>query len=193
MNKKAKLEVMQIVGIIIVLVSIAVLIGVILFFQKTNQLDPIETSNNLNSYDYIIQNYSGQEILYPNSSMTPGDIQTNDLNIICYDYYSKLLVAVPDNITNQVYTEYNITVHKLHQYEIDHFYPLSLGGSGDIKNLWPQPVTYPGYKEKDYVQLYLRDQVCNHGMNLSEARSIVTGDWYSYYLTVKDKKLNIFQ
>jgi hypothetical protein len=72
------------------------------------------------------------------------------------------------------------------EYEIDHFIPLALGGSNNIKNLWPQPITYPGYKEKDYLQLYLRDQVCNHGMNLTDARMKITGDWYSLYLKIRE-------
>ena len=113
-------------------------------------------------------------------------IGTNDLNIICYEYYEKLLVKVPDETTKKVYEEYMIKTYAPKEYEIDHWIPLALGGTNNIENLWPQPIIYPGYKEKDYVQLYLRDQVCDHGMNLTDARMKITGDWYSLYLKIRE-------
>ena len=67
-------------------------------------------------------------------------------------------------------------------YEVDHFIPLELGGSNDVANLWPElakPV--PGFHEKDRVENYLHDQVCNAGMDLAEAQRKIVKDWLSYY------------
>lgn len=163
---------------VIVLIT---LILISLFFFRTSE--PIIVKTNFTSPLYT---YKYANITYPDEILTPGEIGTNDLNVICYEYYEKLLVKVPDDITKKVYEEYMIKTYTPKEYEIDHFIPLALGGSNNIKNLWPQPITYPGYKEKDYLQLYLRDQVCNHGMNLTDARMKITGDWYSLYLKIRE-------
>jgi hypothetical protein len=169
--------------LILTLGGIIILMAIGIVFIYTSSLinkDPIST--NISSPLYTLK-YS--KVIYPNDQLTPGDIQTNDLNVICYEYYSKLLVMLPDDVTKQVYARYNITNPGYHEFEIDHWVPLALGGSNNIENLWPQPVTSPGYKEKDYVHLYLRDQVCNHGMNLEDARKAIIGDWYSLYQNIR--------
>lgn len=169
--------ILTIMGVIIIIVVVAALTFTT-FFKSPEA----PTSTNKTSPFYLTQ-YSN--IVYPNKELTPGQIQTNDLNIICYHYYDQLLIQIPDDITQQVYQEYIIKNPGYKEFEIDHWIPLALGGSNNIQNLWPQPVTSPGYKEKDYVQLYLRDQVCNHNMSLTDARQQITGDWYSLFLKIK--------
>lgn len=175
MNK----TILIIAGVIFLGIVVAALAFTTFFKNPT-----IEVSTNTTSPFYTIK-YA--QVKYPNEVLTPGQIQTNDLNIICYHYYDQLLVEVPDDVVKKVYAKYMIDNPGYKQFEIDHFIPLALGGSNNIENLWPQPKTTPGYKEKDYVQLYLRDQVCNHGMNLTEARKQITGDWYSLFLKVHGK------
>lgn len=161
---------------------IGAIIIVIAFMFTSFFKTSFPTSTNFTSPLY---NYKYSNVTYPNEQLTVGEIATNDLNIICYHYYTKLLVPVPEETVKKVYEGYMITNPGYKEYEIDHWIPLALGGSNNLRNLWPQPVTYPGYKEKDWLQLYLRDQVCNGKMNLTEAREQITGDWYTIYLNIK--------
>jgi len=71
------------------------------------------------------------------------------------------------------------------KYEIDHLISLELGGSNDIKNLWPQPYfPKPGAKEKDVVENWLHRQVCSGKVSLADAQHQISTDWYAVYLAV---------
>jgi hypothetical protein len=74
----------------------------------------------------------------------------------------------------------------LRDYELDHFIPLELGGCPDcIENLWLEPYApVPGARQKDQVENYLREQVCNNEMTLDEARIAITTDWYKIYVSI---------
>ena len=174
----------------IILIILVALLSLILYFFVMKPLmvwanpeNPINISMNYSQASpyYTIYHSNNETIVYPNLSMTYGEIGTDNLTDICLNYYSKLLVAIPDDTVSAVYKEYNITSHKIHEYEIDHFIPLALGGNNNISNLWPQPKSYPGYQEKDFVQLYLRNQVCAGNLSLEEARADITNDWFSIF------------
>jgi hypothetical protein len=46
--------------------------------------------------------------------------------------------------------------------EVDHLISLELGGSNDIKNLWPEPyLPRPGARQKDVLENWLHKQVCS--------------------------------
>jgi hypothetical protein len=57
-------------------------------------------------------------------------------------------------------------------YEEDHFVSLELGGDPrNPKNLWPEPYKpTPGAREKDWVETFLKDQVCNGAMTVQDAQ-----------------------
>ena len=184
MNKKGEID---IGGLIVLIVLVVILcLSFYFFIYRTifvSSENPINQSMNYTQASpyYILYRSNNEIIIYPDLSITPGEAGTDNLTEICQEYYSKLLVAVPDDIVSMVYKEYNITSHKIHEYEIDHWIPIALGGDNNISNLWPEPKLYPGYQEKDYVQLYLRNQVCVGNMSLEEARAYITSDWFSLY------------
>jgi len=69
--------------------------------------------------------------------------------------------------------------------EIDHLIPLELGGSNDIKNLWPQPFEpRPGAHETDVLEGWLHGQVCRVGMSLSSAQRTVARDWVAAWKNI---------
>jgi hypothetical protein len=72
------------------------------------------------------------------------------------------------------------------EYEEDHLISLDLGGSPtDPRNLWPQPYSpKPGAREKDVVENYLKKQVCEGAMTLSEAQQAIATDWYKTYTEI---------
>lgn len=130
---------------------------------------------------------AGPANIYPDPTLTPGDVLTTDSNVVCRSGYAKTVRNVTSTEKRQVYSEYGVKYPEpAGSYEVDHFISLELGGSNDIKNLWPEPASpIPGFHEKDKVENYLHDQVCNHGMSLVEAQREIVGDWYGVYVNIK--------
>jgi hypothetical protein len=70
---------------------------------------------------------------------------------------------------------------------VDHLISLELGGSNDVKNLWPEPYEpSPGAKEKDKVENWLHAQVCAGRIPIAEAQREIAGDWYAVYERIVD-------
>ncbi len=69
--------------------------------------------------------------------------------------------------------------HKVYRrYDIDHLIPLSLGGSNDLRNLWPHPYheTY-GPRAKARLECKLRTLVKSHILPLKEAQRKLRENW----------------
>jgi hypothetical protein len=120
----------------------------------------------------------------PNSSLTPGATFPDATAArICRSGYARSVRDVPSEEKRQVYDEYRIRQHTPGQYEVDHLISLELGGSNDIKNLWPEPYTSPaGAHEKDGLENYLHDQVCSGRLPLAQAQQEIARDWYGAWL-----------
>lgn len=119
---------------------------------------------------------------YPNPILTPGNVLTMDSDLLCIPGESEKLNNVPESMIKQVFKNYNIKYPTTKEYAVDHFIPLNLGGSNDIKNLWPQGATpLPGYKEKNIAEKYLYTLMCNKTINISEAQQRIKTDWVLVY------------
>src|SRR5262249_30733231 len=64
--------------------------------------------------------------LRPDPSLTPGDVLTTDLSVICHPHYTDTVRNVPRSLKNQVYKNYHITARQPREYEIDHLISLEL-------------------------------------------------------------------
>ena len=114
----------------------------------------------------------------PDPFCSPGVTLPVTADDICVKGYSASVRNVPESEKDSVYAEYGILAHLKGDWEIDHIVSLELGGSNDIRNLYPEPAEpTPGFHEKDKVENYLHDQVCNHGLPLEKAQRIVATDW----------------
>lgn len=123
----------------------------------------------------------------PDSLCTPGailpDVTAQD---VCVPGYSKNVRDVPETEKNEVYAEYGITTRFTGEYEVDHLVSLELGGSNDISNLWPEAADpRPGFHEKDLVENYLHQLVCNGSMTLEQAQNMIATDWQKVILPGK--------
>jgi hypothetical protein len=122
---------------------------------------------------------------------TPGDIFPDvTAEKICVPGYARSVRDVKQSTKNQVYANYGIKKHAPGQYEVDHLVSLQLGGSNDITNLWPESASpRPGFHEKDAVENYLHDQVCNGSISLPEAQIQIATNWLAVYqnMPAKDK------
>jgi len=126
---------------------------------------------------------AGPAYLYPNSSLTPGAVLTTDASTICTPGYASSVRDVSTATKKQVYAEYGVSYPEpLGAYEVDHFIPLEIGGSNDIKNLWLEPATpTPGFHQKDQFENFEHDQVCKGSISVAEAQSRMVSDWYFYW------------
>lgn len=122
--------------------------------------------------------------LFPDPRLTPGATLTTKAYIVCRPGYARRIRAVPDAVKRHVLAAYGIEdPPEPGAYEIDHLIPLELGGSNDIRNLWPQPLfMHPGAHEKDRVEAWLHHQVCRHHLDLAEAQRRIQKDWYAVYV-----------
>ncbi|SRR5258706_1425315 len=125
---------------------------------------------------------------FPDTECTPGAVfQDVSVKQICTPGYSASVRNVPVSEKNQVYAEYGILTHSKGDYEVDHMISLELGGSNDISNLWPEASSpNPGFHEKDEVENYLHDEVCNQNISLTLAQQQIATDWLSVYKKISN-------
>lgn len=80
---------------------------------------------------------------FPNSAFTNSHFcSRKDPDFKEYRYKQNIPVCernVSYNTRKRVYEKYKISADIRRTYTIDHLVPLSLGGSNNEKNLWPQP------------------------------------------------------
>jgi hypothetical protein len=122
----------------------------------------------------------------PDPKLTPGDTLPVTTDEICEPGYSKFVRRYIDGRTKaEVYREYGLENHQPGTYEIDHLIAIALGGSNDIKNLWPQTLddTKPwNAKLKDRLERRLHQLVCiDHALSLHDAQEAIASDWIAAY------------
>jgi hypothetical protein len=90
----------------------------------------------------------------------PGDALTSDAQVVCVRGYARRERNVSPEVKREVYRLYNVRPSTEVRNgkrvrlccEVDHLISLELGGSNDIKNLWPQPhLRRPGGAPEGHV------------------------------------------
>lgn len=126
----------------------------------------------------------------PDTSCSPGAVFANiTASQVCKAGYASSVRNVPQSEKNQVYAEYGITQHAPGAYEIDHLVSLEIGGSNDIKNLWPQSYTGPFNAHiKDTLENFLHNQVCAGKLQLQCAQKAISSNWITAYNEMINKQ-----
>ncbi|MBI2764307.1 MAG: HNH endonuclease [Chloroflexi bacterium] len=123
----------------------------------------------------------GFTVIRPDPRLTPGDVFPVGTDVICVTGYTKKVRNVPAAVRREVLANYNFTAPS-GTFEVDHLIPLELGGSNDIKNLWPEPEKpAPGSLQKDRLENRLNDLVCSGKLDLATAQQAIAADWYAAY------------
>ena len=120
-----------------------------------------------------------RDAYHPDLRITPGAVFASVTAAqVCVSGYSKSVRNVPKSEKDQVFAAYGITYHAPGAYEVDHLISLELGGSNDIRNLWPEPYQGPDNAHvKDVIENRLHSQVCSGAITLAEAqRQIINWD-----------------
>jgi hypothetical protein len=124
---------------------------------------------------------AGPDPIRPDPTLTPGATLNVGLAQLCTPGYTQTVRNVPASLTAAVYAEYGIK-HVPGTHEVDHLISLELGGSNDVKNLWPQTYALPyGAHQKDNLENYLHRQVCAGKMSLADAQHDIAADWIAAY------------
>jgi len=125
----------------------------------------------------------------PDHTMTPGKADpTLTANVLCGKSFTTSSIRnVPESLKKKIYAQYNVKNHEgyctgTEGCEIDHLISLELGGSNDIKNLWPQSFEGPYSAHlKDKLENKLHVLVCTNQITLEEAQYSISTNWILAY------------
>jgi hypothetical protein len=141
--------------------------------------DPVEIAHSINDGDL------------PDPKFTPGDIRPVTKEELCDPNTRTADVRnTPDSLKERVrrlygmLTKRDLWCNTERGCEIDHLISLQLGGSNDLKNLWPQPYDESrewNACEKDALENRLHKLVCTDKIPLAEAQHEIATDWIASY------------
>jgi hypothetical protein len=121
--------------------------------------------------------------ILPNPVMTPGAASPSGTREnICLSGYSGSVRNVSSRTKQQAFDLYHLDRTK-DKYEVDHLISLELGGSNDIKNLWPQSFTTVPWNAhvKDKLENRLHREICDGILTVEEAQEAIKTDWIKTY------------
>jgi hypothetical protein len=121
--------------------------------------------------------------ILPDPHLTPGATVQVSIDAICTPHYTEAVRHVTAATKRKVFAEYGIDPANSREYEVDHLISLELGGSNDIKNLWPQSYkTKPwNARKKDVLENRLHHLVCERMITLEEAQRAIATNWIAAY------------
>jgi hypothetical protein len=133
----------------------------------------------------------GGGALGPDPRCTPGAAtaavtQANIKTTICNPSWRTGSIRAPQSETGRVkklaMIAYGLPASSIGTTELDHLDSLALGGSNDVRNLWPEPSDIPGAgfrNRKDDVESKLHAAVCRalRPVLLADARAALAANW----------------
>jgi Putative zinc-finger len=119
----------------------------------------------------------------PDHSLTPGAARRVAVSDVCSSAHEEVVRDVPTPLRQAVFQEYGIENGHTDDYEIDLLIAPGLGGTEDIRNLWPEPYTSAIWNAhvKDALEENLHQMVCAGKLDLSTAQHDIATDWISAY------------
>jgi Putative zinc-finger len=133
----------------------------------------------------IAASSSIQQFVAPNRSLTPGAVRHVTLSQICSSEDNDLDPTVSPVTETAVLREYGVSVDPAvaRNYQIDYLVNPQLGGTNDIKNLWPQRYSSGAWdaRAKDVLERHLHQMVCDRTVDLATAQREIEVDWIAAY------------
>jgi len=119
----------------------------------------------------------------PNRSFTPGATRQITIPEICSATQEEVVGDVSISLRQRVFQEYGIANPRPEDYEIDYLIAPRLGGTEDIRNLWPEPYGTRVWNAhvKDALEERLHEMVCSGQIDLSTAQHDIATDWIAAY------------
>jgi hypothetical protein len=121
-------------------------------------------------------------LLAPQANLTPGATLPVTRADVCAGNGGGVGM-VPVSLQQQVFREYGLTDAKPEAYEVDYLITPELGGSSDIRNLWPQPYSSSVWNAhvKDALEERLHQMVCAGEIDLETAQRDISANWILAY------------
>jgi hypothetical protein len=121
--------------------------------------------------------------IIPNTRLTPGAVVSSDERNVCSATWSGSARMIPAAMGQQVFEEYGIRSPQPRAYELDYLIAPELGGSSDIRNVWPQPYSAAVWNShlKDALEGRLHDLVCSGRIPLKTAQHDIATNWVAAY------------
>lgn len=118
----------------------------------------------------------------PTATVTPGVAQSATREQVCTGNQGKNR-DVPVALRRRVFDLYGIPRADPRAYEVDYLITPALGGSDDIRNLWPQSysATIWNARVKDDLEERLHELVCAGDLDLETAQQQISTDWIAAY------------
>lgn len=118
----------------------------------------------------------------PRPALTPGAVVLFSKEQVCSSEHLNNR-AVPVSLRRRVFAAYGISNADAGAYELDYLITPALGGSDDIRNLWPQSYSSTVWNAhvKDELENRLRDMVCAGDLDLETAQRDLAQDWIAAY------------
>ncbi|HTZ58187.1 MAG TPA: hypothetical protein VMB49_08835 [Acidobacteriaceae bacterium] len=159
-------------AVICVLILAGTLAGVLLL-QQSRAKGPVGSTTEMSLGSGIT----------PNHKLTPGAVRTVSLGDVCSMPHEDVVRNVPSSLRQEVFKEYGIVNARPQDYEIDYLITPGLGGTDDIRNLWPEPSTSPVWNAhaKDALEERLHELVCDGQLDLPTAQQAIASDWVTAY------------
>jgi hypothetical protein len=119
----------------------------------------------------------------PNASLTPGATDPTSFQDVCSAKFSTNDPAISDSLRREVLKEYGLSDASSNSYEIDYLVTPQLGGTTNIRNLWPEPSfnTVWNARVKDALEDRLHDLVCSGRLDLATAQREISENWVAAY------------
>jgi hypothetical protein len=121
--------------------------------------------------------------LLPDKLLTPGATHPVDLAEVCSRQEEDLDPAVSVSVRQVVFQEYGMNVAKEDGYQVDYLINPQLGGTNEVRNLWPEPYgsTVWNAHAKDALEDRLHHMVCDKQIDLASAQREIATDWIAAY------------
>ncbi|MBS1875922.1 MAG: hypothetical protein JSU00_22095 [Acidobacteria bacterium] len=118
----------------------------------------------------------------PRFDLTPGAVRAVAATDVCAGNLGGNADVRPA-VERQVFDEYGMPNAERRAFEVDYLITPALGGSDDIRNLWPQPYAGSPWNAyvKDALEERLRDMVCSGQLDLATAQREIAVNWVAAY------------
>jgi hypothetical protein len=119
----------------------------------------------------------------PNPRLTPGDISVVSKAQVCQANGQGAARQIPESLKRAVLAEYGVNNAPQETYEVDFLITPELGGSANIRNLWPEPYFSRTWnaRVKDALEDRLHKLVCDGSLDLSTAQREIATNWVDAY------------
>ena len=127
--------------------------------------------------------YQRESSAIPEANLTPGATRPATREDVCRSEPDQNARLIPASVRQRVFESYGLPNARPEAYEVDYLITPELGGSDDIRNLWPEPYSSTVWNAhvKDALEDRLHEMVCDGTLDLRTAQHDIASNWIAAY------------